>query len=257
MRLPLAAMLGAVLGMLIGAPVGIYFLNMRDTGLFVGASVGAFFVPWALDRASRNVGLSRFLIASLSFATAVEVWTYLSVNPLAAIWQKLSGRKSIQRIVIYVALIALLIFTRRRVTYERSVLEASARQTIDDWLHDALVVLAVLFQVRDGQLPVEKRITELGKRIMELHMAPADQLAGLAEEVVDAARDAGFEGLDGRTGSHQAGDSDLLVWADSMSGRYNTFGHIEAGDKVRVEQKPVVRDGEVFDKGLVRKHRGE
>jgi hypothetical protein len=102
MRLPLAAMLGAVLGMLIGAPVGIYFLNMRDAGLFVGASVGAFAVPWALDRASRNVGVSRFLIASLSFATAVEAWAYLSVNPLAAVWQKLSGRKSIQRIAIYV-----------------------------------------------------------------------------------------------------------------------------------------------------------
>lgn len=252
MCLPLAATLGTVLGMLIGSPIGLYFLDMRDTGLFVGACVGAFIVPWALDQASRNVWLSRTLIASLGVATAVEVWAYLSVNPLAAIWRKLSGHKSLQRIAIYLMLIGLLVFTRRRVTYERAILEQSVRQTVDNWLHDAFVVLAVLVEGRNEGRRTEKGINELGKRIMELHAASADTLAGLAEEVVDAARDAGFEGLEERNG-----DDSVLTWADAMSIRYSTFGHIEVGDRVRVEQQPVVRDGEVLEKGLVRKQRGE
>ena len=260
MRLPLAAMLGAVLGALIGSPVGLYFLAMRDVGLLVGAPLGALVVTWALDQASRSAWLSRTLIATLGVATAVEVWAYLSVNPLAAIWQKLSGRKSLQRIVVYLLLIALLVFTRRRATYERAILEQSVRQTIDNWLHGALVVLVVLIERRDGQADgahrTDKGITELGKRIMELHAASADKLPGLAQEVIDAARDAGFEGLDGLNASRHTTDEGVLTWVDSMRERYGTFGHIEAGDMVRVEQEPVVRDGEVLEKGLVRKQRG-
>ena len=94
---------------------------------------------------------------------------------------------------------------------------------------------------------------------MELHATSADNLPGLAQDVINAARDAGFEGLEGPVGFGQTAnrrDTQVLEWAESMRERYNVFGHVEAGDVVRVEQEPVVFRGELREKGLVRKQRG-
>jgi hypothetical protein len=260
LRMPVASMLGAILGALIGSPLGFYLLGMRDVGLLVGAPLGALVTTYALEQASRSTWLSRTLIATLGVATAAEVWAFLSVNPLAAIWRKLSGRNSLQRIAVYLMLIALLVFTRRRATYDRAILEQSVRRTIDDWWRGALLVLAALVarpasQAAGGSRE-EQAMAELGKRIMELHAASADNLRGVAEEVVDAARDAGFEGLAGPSGSRPSGAAAVVAWAESLRERYNVFGHVEMGDFVRVEQEPVVRGGEVLEKGLVRKQRG-
>ena len=260
MRMPLAAMLGAVLGALIGSFIGLYFLAMRDVGLLVGAPFGAFAVTWGLEQASRSVWISRTLIATLGLATAAEVWAYLSVNPMAAIWRKLSGRDSIKRVAVYLLLITLLVFTRRIANYDRSVLELSVRQTIEGWLRGALLVLAVLIEQQvsrpDHELSDEQAMAELGKRIMELNVSSTENLPGLARDVVDAARDAGFEGLVIASDSTNSDDRNVLTWVESMSERYDSFGHVEAGDIVLVEREPVVRSGDLLKKGLVRKKRG-
>ncbi len=265
MQLALAALLGAVLGMLIGSPVGIYLLAMRDVGLLIGAPLGAFATTWATDQASRNKWLSRMLITALGVATVAELWAFLSVSPWNVIRQRLSGRNSntFARIAMYLLLIVLLVCARRRATYDRAILEQSVRQTIDDWLHGALVVLAVQAECSADRAPggrsEVKAMSELGKRIMGLHAASANDLPGLADDVIDAARDAGFEGLQGPANFRQTSDrreSQVLEWAESMRERYNVFGHVEPGDAVRIEQEPVVFSGEVREKGLVRKQRG-
>ena len=99
-------------------------------------------------------------------------------------------------------------------------------------------------------------MAELGRRIMHLSTARAENISGRAAEVVDAARDAGFEGLALAESGHKPDESAALVWAESMRERYNVFGHVEEGESVRVEQEPVVRGGVVQEKGMVRKSRG-
>jgi hypothetical protein len=125
------------------------------------------------------------------------------------------------------------------------------------------MVLAVLTeQRRDQEVGHSEKdaFAELGRRIMGLHAASAEELSGCAEDVVDAAREAGFEGLDGRARFRQTADTPrgrVTEWAESMGERYNVFGHVEPGDRVRVEQEPVVLHGEIREKGLVRKQRGQ
>ena len=259
-RMSLAAMLGAVFGGLIGSFVGIYFLAMRDVGLLVGAPLGAFALTWGLEQASRSVWISRTLITALGVATAAEVWAYLSVNPVAVIWRKLSGRDSIKRITVYLLIIALLVFTRRRVTYDREILEQSVRQSVEGWLHNALRVLAVLIEQQATQpnrgRSEEQAIAELGKRIIELNSSTPENLQGHVQDVIESARDAGFEGLDNATTSSKSNDKSVLTWAEPMRERYDSFGYVEDGDTVFVEQEPVVRSGDLLKKGLVRKQRG-
>ena len=259
-RMPFAAMLGAILGALIGSPVCLYLLAMRDVGLLFGPPIGALLTTLALEQASRNARLSRILITTLSVATVAEAWALLSRNPLTTIWQKASVASTARRIAVYVLLVTLLVFTRRRTTYDRTILEQSARQALNDWLYGSLLVLAVLSERRNAEESTTDRgkraMAELGKRIMHLNVATAENISGLAAEVIDAARDAGFEGLAPVNSHHISEESCVLLWAESMRARYNVFGHVEDGDSVRVEQEPVVRGGDVLEKGLVRKKRG-
>jgi hypothetical protein len=264
MRLALAALLGAVLGTLIGCPVGIYLLGSRDVGLIIGGPVGAFLATWALDQASRSKWVSNMLIGALGCATLAEVWTYLSSNPLAAVWRRLSGRTSILRIAVYLLLTVLLVFSRRRATYDRTVLERSVRQCIEHWLHGALLVLAVLGEraadQSSGSRSEGEAMAELGRRIMDMHAASAENLPGLAQDVINAARRAGYDGLDGPVAFGKAGDhrkASMFEWVESMRERYNVFGQVEPGDRVRVEEEPVIFRGQVSKKGLVRKERGQ
>ena len=71
------------------------------------------------------------------------------------------------------------------------------------------------------------------------------------------ARNCGFEGLEGAP-AFSAGAADeqsVIAWTNDMLNKYETFGHVAEGDKVRVERRPVVFDGKVMERGLVRKIR--
>lgn len=266
LRLGLTALLGTVVGLMVGSPVGIYLLASRDTGLVLGAPLGAFLITWAVVEASRSKALSDFLIWALMSSTVAEAWAFLSSNPVTAIWNRLSGQSGrgvITRIGIYSLLILTLIFTRRREILDRSILESTVREFLDQWLYGTLIVVALLGEkanegFSDGNFE-RKAIAELGRRMIELHSASAVALPGVAEDVIETARAAGFEGLDGHLafGSDQSErEEQLLEWDEPMRERFNAFGHIEAGDMVRVEQEPVIRNGEILQKGLVRKKRG-
>jgi len=279
-RVATAAMLGAGLGVLVGGPIGMYLLGARDTGILVGAPIGAFVTTWAVNFASRNEAASNTLIGVLGVATVAEAWAFLSVNPLAAVWQRLSGRRAVIRVAIYVGLIALLAFTLRQSAYDKSILERSVRQSLEQWLHTAVIIVVALVETTseaiagaidtEGRKADAKQCSALGRRIVELFAATTERLPGAAEDVIAAARDAGFDGLDGpaqfrvppiqQLGRNPEAvarsEESLLTWNESMRLHYRVFGHIEIGDTVRVEQEPVLFRGEVQAIGLVRKHRG-
>lgn len=261
-RLALSAFLGAIAGALIGSPIGIYLLtNKGDVGTLVGAALGAFISTWAIDVASRFKWLSNSLIAALGLATVAEVWAFVSTTPIATIWRRLCGRTSLWRVAVYCLLIALLKITQKRKVLDRTLLEQSVRHNIEHWLPAAYLALGLLINQCStaDERQEDDRIAQLGKRIIELHHASTVTLSGVAQDVIDAARNAGFEGLDEPADfcrSEDRRDIEVLEWSESMRERYNVFGHIEAGDIAQIEQHPVVFRGEVREKGLVRKQRG-
>ena len=138
-RMPLAAMLGAILGALIGTPVCLYLLAMRDVGLLFGPPIGAFLTTLALEQASRSVWVSRMLITTLCVASVAEAWAFLSRSPLTTIWKRTAAAGTARRIAVYVLLIALLFFTRRLATYDRTIFEQSVRRPYSQRLANGLL----------------------------------------------------------------------------------------------------------------------
>jgi hypothetical protein len=216
--LALAAAAGAVGGMLGLAPLLRLTLNMRDVGLLLGGPLGALVAVLLMHR-----------LARLRLLTRILPWLF--VRPKAL-------RGAI-----------------------RSEHEKAVRVSVEQWVDWAVSMLAVLCLYRSDRPGVQpdrdKALRKLSKLVYALHRTPAESLPVVAHELIQEAKNSGFEGLEGQPAFLEAGreDTETMIWRRDLQSTYETFGPVIEGDQVIVERPAVVLGGEVVQRGLVRKVR--
>ncbi|MDT8303915.1 MAG: hypothetical protein RQ760_20705 [Sedimentisphaerales bacterium] len=214
----LSALVGAVIGMVVLTPLFRIGFNMRDVGLVLGGPLGAFCMVLIVRRASR----SRFFLKLL--------WRIFGVA------ERLPG-------------------------YERRSHEEVVRMSIEQWLNLIIPLLVVLCFYRswstEASADEEVAFRRLGKLIYAMHSSSSESLPVMADEMIQEARNCGFEGLDGSPAflSSVVGPQSVIFWTNDLQIKYETFGHIAEGDQVKIERQPVIFDGKVMERGLVRKLR--
>lgn len=210
---------GAIGGMLLLAALMRLAFDMRDLGLVLGAPFGALLAVLLVYWLTRRRFLPRIL-------------PWLFVRP-----KTLRG-------------------TVRR-EHERAV-----RSAVEQWVDWAVPMLAVLCLQRAGtpetQTDRDKALRRIGKLIYALHQAPAESLPVIAHELVQEAKNSGFEGLEGQPAflDKSREEKQTLLWKQDLQTKYETFGHIGEGDEVTIERPAVVFGGKIVQRGLVRKVRG-
>jgi len=122
-------------------------------------------------------------------------------------------------------------------------------------------MLAVLCLYRSGppqsQTDRDKALRRIGKLVYALHRTPAESLPVVAHEILQEAKNSGFEGLEGPPAFLETGreEKQTMIWRNDLQNRYETFGHITEGDQVTVERPAVILGGQIVQRGLVRKVR--
>ncbi len=216
--LAFAAAAGAVGGMLGLAPLLRLAFEMRDLGLVLGGPLGALVAVLVVHR-----------LARLRLLTKVLPWFF--VRP-----------KALRGAV-------------------RSEHEKAVHVSIEQWVDWAMSMLAVLCLYRSArpqpQTDWDKALRKISKLIYTLHRTPAESLAVVAHELIEEAKNSGFEGLEGAPAFLQTGrdEKETITWRQDLQNKYETFGHITEGDQVMVERPAVVLGGEIVQRGLVRKIR--
>ena len=216
--LALAGAGGALGGMMLGAALMRLAFEMRDLGLALGGPIGAFLAVLLMH------GLTR-----AKFLTRILPWLF--VRP-----------KALRGAV-------------------RSEHEKGVRAALEQWVDWAIPMLAVLCMHRaappEEKTDKGKALRRLGKLIYSLQQAPVASLPVVAHELIQEAKNSGFEGLEGPPAFLESGreEKEILTWSPDLAGRYETFGHITEGDRVTVERPAVVFGGQVVQRGLVRKVR--
>jgi hypothetical protein len=216
--LALAGMVGTLGGMFALAPVMRLAFDMRNLGLILGGPLGALLAVLISQRLLR-----------IRLLTKLLPWVFAGPTPLSG-----SARKE----------------------YEQSV-----RVAVEQWVEWAVSMLAILCfhdaGSRDAPTDKDKAFRRLAKVIYALHQAPPRTLPVVADELIQEARNSGFEGLEGRPmflGETESQQS-VLTWKNEFRNRYETFGHVTEGDRVSIERRAVVFEGKVVQRGLVRKVR--
>jgi len=261
-RVALAAALGALAGMLLLAPLTRILLDMRDVGLFVGPPIGALVLVLAVWYASRSKWIKGILMFALGGVIVGEAWQVLTGGGLfRRLWRKLGGRGSgLKRVFLYIAVIFVLVIAKCRPRYNLQEYRETVRSVIEQWL-DGVLVLLIWLCGSDHQIQEEASlkpaISGLGEQIQALHHISKENLPVAVEELIQEAKNQGFEGLDGPPQFRRSDSPEQIVlsWTEELRERYDAFGHIEPGDDVIVQVQPVIFDGAIRKKGTVRKKR--
>lgn len=218
MTLGLAGAAGAVGGMMLGGALMRLAYDMRDLGLALGGPIGALLAVLLMCGAARVRLLTRVL-------------PWLFVRPKA-----MRGAS-------------------------RSEHEKAVRAAVEQWVDWAIPMLAVLCMNRMGlpqpQTDKDKALKRLGKLIYSLHQSTPASLPVVAHELIQEAKNSGFEGIEGQPAFAQVGpqEKEIMIWSTDLQSKYETFGHITDGDRVTVERPAVVFGGRIVQRGLVRKVR--
>ncbi len=216
--LALAAAGGAAVGMLLLAPLLRLTYDMRDLGLVVGGPLGALLFVLLVHHLGR-----------LRFLTRLLPWLFVRSKPF------------------------------RGAT--RSEHEKAVRAAVEQWVDWAVTLLAVLcfhrLAPQEARTDSDKALRRIGKLVYGLHQASADALPVVAHELIQEAKNAGFENMEGPPLFLEGGRArkETMVWKPDLQGKYETFGHITEGDQVTIERPAVIFGGRVVQRGLVRRVR--
>ncbi|MBN1997864.1 hypothetical protein JW935_09955 [candidate division KSB1 bacterium] len=128
------------------------------------------------------------------------------------------------------------------------------------WLNNVFLLFRLLMERQSAQnLTTDDRSLAVlyADYLHKLYFASPESLPDVVAEMITRAHNLGIEGLAGEPAFLSGKDTvaEELVWNSELVKFYRTFGVIEAGDRVFVEEKPVIREGKVIKMGLVRKKR--
>ncbi len=216
--LAVVAAAGAFGGMVGLAPLMRLAFDMRDLGLVLGGPLGAMLAVLIGHR-----------LARLRLFTRVLPWLFVRPKTL-----------------------------RGAVRGEH---EKAVHVALEQWVDWAVTILAVLCFYWSGrpqsQTDRDKVLRKIGKLIYTLHRTPAESLPVVAHELIQEAKNSGFEDLEGPPAFLGTGrdEKETITWRQDLQTKYETFGHITEGDQVMVERPAVVLGGQVVQRGLVRKVR--
>ena len=268
-KLAIVVMLGTLLGTLFLAGLFNLLLDNPQTGQILGSLIGAGGSVLAMWYVSESKAIRQYLTAALGVATAAEIAIMFGkLSGMGALWSLLRPRfmgrgilTGLRRFLVYAGIVFVLRMSIRQPVFDRPTYEKIFRQMLALWVQNAVTFLQSLKHTaetspRSGELET-KLIKKFGGYLHKLHRSNPEDLPIVASELILAARQLGFEGLDGEPQflSRQSADTAPLIWSSELAKTYDTVGAIEEGDAVFVETAPVIHDGKVVEKGLVRKVR--
>lgn len=254
LQFAIAAILGAIGGMMILTPLARFLLNMEDVGTFVGAPAGAALLVVALWYSARSAWIRGALTTMLGVAAIHEVWAIVTGGGVfGRVWRILGGRRSgIKRLLLFVGVILLLLLTKCRRTYDRDEHERLVRFAVGQWLNAAILTLGVLLKRKivgpdppPPDLKLVQRITQLPRNLYALREMPHSDLVAVVHELVLIVKN--------ETNPPPEPPEGAFQWETKFEEHYEVFGSVEPGDWVVEERVPVILHGCVHKKGLVRK----
>lgn len=253
-RVALAAVVGALAGMCVFGPIGRFLLGNETFGLLLGATVGSGIVAYATHQAAKSSWFKATLTLALGSAAVFEVWQVahdLGPPMVKLVWRGLREKKSaLKRICILVALLLVLFLAKRRVSFDVDAYRKSVKLAIDHWLRVASGVLAggvaqLAAQTECRRPLIPAALADTLQRFLE---ATEAEFSVLKKELSTKLNNEGVTFGDYRLGQQS-------TWSETLEEYFSTYGHIEYGDPVIIESRPVLIDGTIEQKGLVRKYR--
>jgi hypothetical protein len=242
------ALLGAVAvssisEMIPGLAPGSAILILSALGAFAGTLLAVFL---AQNRRAR-----RWFLARVGGLTILGIIALILKGSLVPSLPSLPRNPILTRIFFCLGALIVLLLVKGRTVYDAKNYEDVVAARVNDYLASQIPLLAVLmFRLKGADIGTaepesshKELLGEAAYLVSRLKARPVVAEEPLFNQLVRRFENAGFE-----TGSH-GGSPRRLVWDESLADRYETFGLIENGRGVVIEEEPVLKDGKIIRKG--------
>ncbi len=253
------AAIGAVLGFLFGGWLARVVLQIPvESGLMFGAPIGAALGVLGVMFLANNETLRNRILLGLGIAGGIDVALQIFKGFIP--WPTGGKVSFLKRLVLYAVLAVAVFLSRREKVCDREHYRKEVESIVDEWLHSALAVIAVLtFKVQSLETSPfiphaedTETLTEIVSIAKKLKQAPSEDVSIVIDELAQELATHGFE-IETESPTGMSSVEQTLIWDDSLSEQYKPFGILHAGDSVRVVKEPVIRDGVIEEKGVVKK----
>ena len=261
MRMPVIcviAAVGAVLGMVLGGWVVKNFLDNVpvELGYILGApAVSALALGFVLLVATNETVRNRILFG-LGIVGGIDIALQIFKGFLP--WPILGGKLAFAKRLLLYGMIGFILFVSRRENIcDHNHYRSEVEGIVEQWLHSAMAIIAVLtfkveslednpFHPKQGD---SQSLVDIAGIAQNLKQAAPDDLPIYTNMLIQKLQTRGFLVTD----ESQTESVSSLIWEESMREQYQTAGIIREGDTIKIEKEPILRNGIVEQKGLVRK----
>jgi hypothetical protein len=267
-----AVAIGAIFGMFTGFFILSilsslsYFKDSTDA-IFVpviGSAIGSVLCVGIIQFLSTHEKLHKWILLGLGVTASIDTvmqWffngTLLKMLPFKP---KLSSY--FKRLVICGLLAGLVLLSRRTKFCDKEHYRREVESVVGEWLYAITSVLAVLSKQKEEQTQNktnneknEKTLIEVVASVTKLQETfehnDTNNLQIFVKELVQTLESAGYK-IETRT---VISESEDLIWNETpeQTELYNTFGTLRKGDPFEIIETPIIKDGKVIERGLVRK----
>ncbi|MDR2349226.1 MAG: hypothetical protein LBF41_01200, partial [Deltaproteobacteria bacterium] len=245
--------IGAVLGDLAGGALLSRLGQPAETGILLGAAAGAALGAAAALILSQNEKLRKRLLLLVGATAAVDAAVRVAKGAVLPGFSGGGSGSFAKRLGLYLALTLALFLVKAKPDFDREGWRANLESTVDLYLRGVIPLAAVLmFRLGEKTEPSDaggelKLLEDLVPLVKRLKGNPeVDGLAAFSQ-LTRKMENAGFD----LTLKNKGTAPESLVWDGSLSDSYDTFGRVKNGQRVIVEEEPLIKDGEVLKKGLV------
>ena len=257
------AALGAGIGFFLGGLLGRLITIPAESGMIVGAPLGAFLMIWLSMFAANNPNVRRWLLSVIGVGAAVDTALQVTKEMVPLPFGK-SRFGFLGRLLGYGVVAWAVWLLKPKPSYDPVHYRQEVETIAEQWLRASISVVTVLMyrsrrgntvspeaeQVEKELNKTTKNITRLAEITAKIIRCPADDRDDLFSELVQMFKNLGFEIPDAMTEIES-----VFIWEESSGEHFNLFGNVEPGDRVRIEKHPVIQNGTIVKKGLVRKIR--
>ncbi|GHT17176.1 hypothetical protein FACS1894189_2570 [Planctomycetales bacterium] len=263
--LAFVAAVGSFLGFIAGGSIVGYLGNTpAETGHLFGTLAGAFLAVAGALKIANSAKLQDIHLKSVTGIAVIDtVWQIVKgvLRPSCIPAWFIGGKRSSywKRLLFYIGAFAILFLLKRSLAYDYNRFESDTQDAAEQYIRSVLPIIVVLmFQSKIKQ---EAGIKGENDKLV-LACVPIIQRCRLqdqddVDEIVQEFEKFGFEFEPLPTKQKETGLPKRveLVWAAELEKEYDTFGYIPYGKTVEVTKPPLVQNGEVIQKGEVKKKR--
>ncbi len=264
-RLPLAAAIGVFLGLLVFGPLlRLAGIHQQEIVLVTGMG-GAFLATWGINYLVRSPkGRNIMLVIAGVGGVAAAAKKIMGLIPgWGGFWRFISGRKASKAFLIFPLAALLAIISRPKIVYPDAREVAEIIETsVFSWLDAVFFIGNIISRPAGGsesnnRFPIPEPVIKATYRV---HEAPAEEMETACQELIQEVKKLGYEGFSEKPAfvesGEQASEKRIISWSPDLEERYDAFGEVEEGDRVRIEEPAIIFQGEVIKKGMVRKISG-